>query len=128
MFFTLLVVTFVLSLLVSVILVRVFSQPVERILKRIIADAIHDAWLKYLKFAICVVGVSSGVRIHEIERYFTPARYSRKNAGSENCRADNRALGAGGLPQHHRNTAGDRLAAAGVFCVCADCLCGGAGV
>ena len=61
MFFTLLIVTFVLALLVSLILVRVFSQPVERILKRIIADAIHDAWLKYLKFAICVVGVSSGV-------------------------------------------------------------------
>ncbi|MBX3652312.1 MAG: hypothetical protein KF771_13160 [Burkholderiales bacterium] len=78
MFFTLLVVTFVLSLLVSAILVRVFSQPVERILKRIIADAIHDAWLKYLKFAICVVGVSSGVRIHEIERYITPARYDKE--------------------------------------------------
>jgi hypothetical protein len=30
MFFTLLIVTFVLALLVSLILVRVFSQPVER--------------------------------------------------------------------------------------------------
>lgn len=34
MFFTLLLVTFVLSLLVSVILVRAFNQPIERILSR----------------------------------------------------------------------------------------------
>jgi len=59
MFFTLLLVTFVLSLLVSVILVRAFNQPVERILQRIINDAIHDAWLKYLKFAICVYRASN---------------------------------------------------------------------
>lgn len=77
MFFTLLVITFVLALQVSVILVRAFSNPIELILKRIIADAIHEAWLKYLKFAICVVGVSSGVRIHELERYITPARYDK---------------------------------------------------
>lgn len=77
MFFTLLIVTFVLALLVSAILVRVFSQQIERILKRIINDAIHDAWLKYLKFAICVVGISSGVRIHEIERYINPDRYNK---------------------------------------------------
>jgi len=128
MFFTLLGVTFVLALLVSVILVRVFSNPIERILKRIIADAIHEAWLKYLKFAICVVGVSSGVRIHELERYITPGRYDMKKAGSAHRRADHRTLGAGGLPHHHRNAAGHCLAAAGVFRVCADCLCGGAGV
>lgn len=128
MFFTLLIVTFVLSLLVSAILVRVFSSPVERILKRIIADAIHDAWLKYLKFAICVVGVSSGVRIHEIERYITPDRYSREEAGSAHRAADCGALGAGGLLHDHRNAAVHCVAAAGVLRVCADCLCGGAGV
>lgn len=75
MFFTLLIVTFVLALLVSLILVRVFSQPVERILQRIIADAIHEAWLKYLKFAICVVGISSGVPVREIKRHINPDRY-----------------------------------------------------
>lgn len=115
MFFTLLVVTFVLALLVSAILVRVFSPPIERILKRIIADAIHDAWLKYLKFAIGVVGVSSGVRIHDLERYITPDRYGGEKAGSAHCRADHRTLGAGGVPHHHRNAAGHCVAAAGVF-------------
>jgi len=92
MFFTLLVITFVLALLVSVILVRVFSHPIERILKRIIADAIHEAWLKYLKFTICVVGVSSSVRIHELERYITPARYGREEAGRAHRRADHRTI------------------------------------
>lgn len=75
MFFALLIVTFALALLVSVALVRMFSQPLGRILQRIINDPIHDAWLKYLKFAICVVGVSSGVRIHDLERYITPSQY-----------------------------------------------------
>jgi hypothetical protein len=39
---------------------------------------VANHWLKYLKFAICVVGVSSGVRIHEIERYITPDRYDKE--------------------------------------------------
>ncbi|MFA7684697.1 MAG: hypothetical protein WCX84_07775 [Syntrophales bacterium] len=43
-------------------------------MKRIIADEISDAWLKYLKFAIIVVGVSAGVRIYELEKYITPWR------------------------------------------------------
>jgi hypothetical protein len=75
MFFALLIVTFALALAVSAGLVRLFSNPLERILQRIIVDPIHDAWLKYLKFAIYVVGVSSGVRIHDLERYISPSQY-----------------------------------------------------
>jgi peptidoglycan/LPS O-acetylase OafA/YrhL len=77
MFFALLIVTFALALAVSAGLVRLFSNPLERILKRIIVDPIHDAWLKYLKFAIYVVGVSSGVRIHDLERYISPSQYAK---------------------------------------------------
>ena len=77
MFFALLIVTFALALAVSAGLVRLFSNPLERILKRIIADPIHDAWLKYLKFAVYVVGVSSGVRIHDLERYISPSQYAK---------------------------------------------------
>jgi hypothetical protein len=49
------------------------------ILKRIIADAISAAWLKYMKFAILVVGISSGVRIYELEKYIMPARFDKEN-------------------------------------------------
>jgi len=43
--------------------------------KRIISDDISSAWLKYLTFAIYVVGVSSGVSIYELEKYITPERW-----------------------------------------------------
>jgi hypothetical protein len=74
MFIALLGVTFLVSLIVSFILIKFFSTPLDNILKRIIADEISGAWLKYLKFAIIVVGVSSGVRIHQLEKYITPWR------------------------------------------------------
>ncbi|PKN51191.1 MAG: hypothetical protein CVU55_13760 [Deltaproteobacteria bacterium HGW-Deltaproteobacteria-13] len=72
MFIALLGVTFLVSLIVSFIVIKSFSTPLDNILKRIIADEISGAWLKYLKFAIIVVGVSSGVRIHQLEKYITP--------------------------------------------------------
>jgi hypothetical protein len=72
MFITLLAVTFVISLGVSLIVVAVFGRPIDSILQRIISDEISQAWVKYLKFAIIVVGVSSGVRIWELEKYITP--------------------------------------------------------
>lgn len=75
MFLTLLVVTLLLSASVSWLVSRAFSQPIDRILDRIIADTISAAWVKYMKFAILVVGVSSGVRIHELERYITAPQW-----------------------------------------------------
>jgi len=72
MFLSLLLVTFVIAFLVSFIVVRVFSSSINKILNRIIADEIGLAWAKYLKFAIYVVGISSGVRIWELKKYITP--------------------------------------------------------
>ena len=77
MFQTLLIVTFALALFVAFIVVRVFTRPIDSILRRLIADDIHMAWLRYMKFAIYVVGVSSGVRIHELEKYITPNRWQK---------------------------------------------------
>jgi hypothetical protein len=77
MFLTLLLVTLVLALAVSALVARMFTKPLESILNRIIADEISTAWLKYLKFAILVVGVSAGVRISELEKYITPWRYDK---------------------------------------------------
>jgi hypothetical protein len=72
MFLVLLIVTLIVALTVSLLVVRAFTQPIDNILQRIISDAISSAWLRYLKFAIVVVGVSAGVRIYELEKYITP--------------------------------------------------------
>ena len=72
MFITLLAVTFLISALVSGAVAIMFAKPIDSILQRIISDAISQAWVKYIKFAIYVVGISSGVRIWELEKYITP--------------------------------------------------------
>jgi hypothetical protein len=72
MFITLLVVTFLVSLLVCSIVVGIFTKPMGSILGRVISDEISQAWLRYLKFAIYVVGISSGVRVWDLEKYITP--------------------------------------------------------
>jgi hypothetical protein len=77
MFILLLLVTLLISLAVSIAVMKAFSKPLNAILYRIIADAISAAWLKYLKFAILVVGVSSGVRVREFEKYITPSRWDK---------------------------------------------------
>ncbi|MBK9155301.1 MAG: hypothetical protein IPM25_13975 [Chloracidobacterium sp.] len=71
MFITLLVVTFLISLGVSALVVYLFKKPIDGILKRILQDEISFAWAKYLYFAIFVVGVSTGVRVWELEKYIT---------------------------------------------------------
>lgn len=72
MFLTLLLVTFLISLLVSFVIVRIFNNSLSSILNRLIESSISNAWLRYLKFAIYVVGISSGVRVWQLERYITP--------------------------------------------------------
>lgn len=79
MFLTLLAVTLLLSAAVAWGVTRMFSSPIERILDRIIADDISAAWVRYMKFAILVTGVSSGVRIHELERYITAPQWMAKD-------------------------------------------------
>ena len=75
MFITLLIVTFVIALVVSSVVVLIFARPINAILARIISDQISRAWSKYLKFAIYVTGISSGVRIWELEKYITEPRF-----------------------------------------------------
>jgi hypothetical protein len=75
MFFALLLATLGLAVAASALVMWLFSQPIDRILRRIIDDDIRGGWLKYMRFAILVVGVSSGVRIYELERYITAPRY-----------------------------------------------------
>src|SRR4051812_37155159 len=77
MFMLLLLVTLLISIAISFAVMAVFSRPINAILFRIIADAISAAWLKYMKFAIFVVGISSGVRVGNFEQYLTPSRWDK---------------------------------------------------
>ena len=81
MFLALLFVTVVVAFAVSAVAALVFTKPLDSILKRIIADAISSAWLKYLQFAILVVGISSGVRVHDLERFLGPGAGSAQTSG-----------------------------------------------
>jgi hypothetical protein len=54
---------------------RMFERPLQDILYRLIPEDISLAWARYLKFAIYVVGISSGVRIWEMEKYINPQYY-----------------------------------------------------
>jgi len=74
MFITLLAATFVIAFAVSTIVVLFFNKPLDNILDRIISDQISKAWSKYLKFAIYVTGISSGVRIWDLEKYVTKSQ------------------------------------------------------
>lgn len=67
MFVTILIAAVLIALVVSFIIVRVFRKPVDLILVRILGEEIGQAWAKVIRFAIYVTGVSSGVRIWDIE-------------------------------------------------------------
>ncbi|MCS6229971.1 hypothetical protein G3488_03700 [Shewanella baltica] len=71
MFFTLLFITFALSITVSFLVVSIFKKPLGEIFSRIIQDSISAAWQKYIIFATYVVGISGGVRIYDLERYIS---------------------------------------------------------
>ena len=72
MFIGLLAVTFLIALAVSTLVALLFARPVKRIMQRIVADEISGAWVRFLTFAIYVVGIGGGVRISQLERYITP--------------------------------------------------------
>ncbi|MDP0562356.1 MAG: hypothetical protein QS721_08545 [Candidatus Endonucleobacter sp. (ex Gigantidas childressi)] len=71
MFFTLLLVTFTLSIAVSFGIVRAFDKAIGLIFNRIIQDQISIVWQQYIRFAAYVVGISGGVRIYQLERYIS---------------------------------------------------------
>jgi hypothetical protein len=75
MFITLLIATFIIAFVVSTIVVLLFTKPINKILDRVISDKISRAWSKYLKFAIYVTGISSGVGIRNLEQYITKPHY-----------------------------------------------------
>jgi hypothetical protein len=71
MFLSLLIVTFAVAVLASATVARLFSHPIRIILERLVSADIGQAWIRYLKFAIYVTGISGGVRIWDLEKYIT---------------------------------------------------------
>jgi hypothetical protein len=78
MFLLLLFATFAVAFGVSFAVMWLFTKPIDSVLQRIIADEISAAWSKYMKFAILVVGVSTGVPVHDLERYVSAALGGRE--------------------------------------------------
>ncbi|SHE62612.1 hypothetical protein SAMN02745164_00811 [Marinitoga hydrogenitolerans DSM 16785] len=78
MFFLLLFSVFLVSIIVSWIIAKIFDKPIEKILEKIINDPISYAWKKYLIFAIYITGISSGVRIWDIEKYLGYSNFNPK--------------------------------------------------
>ena len=83
MFFTLLLVTFVLALAVSWVVASLFRKPIRAVLQSIIQDSLSYVWEKYLTFATYVVGVSGGVNFYQLERYVFPNTRFTETANPE---------------------------------------------
>ena len=71
MFITLLLVTLLIALATSLLVMRLFDRLIRKILDRVVAAELSEAWHRYLSFAVVVVGVSGGVRIWSLEKYIT---------------------------------------------------------
>ena len=74
MFLTLLLVTFCVAVLCATALALLFKKPLAAILNRLVSNELGGAWQRYLQFAIFVVGISSGVRVWDLEKYITPEK------------------------------------------------------
>ena len=127
MFITLLAVTFLIALAVSFVVARLFKDPVERILERLIADEISVAWERYMRFAIFVVGISQGVRVWELERYITqkpmPSGSHRETAMQPVLELTQERWIPRSLPHDYRDLAGHCLGVVAVFSLLFDRLC-----
>ena len=69
MFITLLLANLAASFLVCLVTVLIFYFPVARAFKSRFTEATASLWMKFILFAIFVIGMSVGTRIWDIERY-----------------------------------------------------------
>ncbi len=66
-------VTLLICLAVSTLAALLFTRPLRRIMERIVPDRISGAWVRYLVFAMYVVGLAGGVDVRRIDRYLSPS-------------------------------------------------------
>lgn len=69
MVITLLLTTFLVAFAVASLVVFLFNKPIESILRQVLPAELSPAWVKYLRFAIYVVGIGGGVRVWDLEKY-----------------------------------------------------------
>ena len=72
MFVRLLIVTFLVALAMSTFVALLFSRPINKILKRVVAEDLAPSWRRYILFAIYVVGIAGGVHLWDMEKYVDP--------------------------------------------------------
>lgn len=72
MFVTLLLVTFIISLVMSTIAAFLFARPITKILARLVGEELAPSWQRYILFALYIVGVAEGTRLWDMEKYITP--------------------------------------------------------
>jgi len=71
MIVTLFITTFIIAFIIASLVVWIFNKPIDSILKRVVPPEISNAWSRYLRFAIYVVGIGGGVRVWDLEKYLT---------------------------------------------------------
>jgi hypothetical protein len=77
MFVRLLIVTFLVALAMSTFVALLFSRPINKILRRVVAEDLAPSWRCYILFATYVVGIAGGVRLWDMEKYVTPDKEGR---------------------------------------------------
>ena len=68
MFLTLILATFVLAVLTSLVVERAMRKPVSEILSKIVGD-LAGAWQKYVSLGIYVMGISWGAPVGRLREY-----------------------------------------------------------
>jgi hypothetical protein len=69
MIITLLITTFAIAFAVASLVVFLFKKPIDSILQQVLPAELCQAWARYLRFAIYVVGIGGGVRVWALEKY-----------------------------------------------------------
>lgn len=71
MFIALLIALLSIALLITSAVVWGFRSPIRGIFNRLIGESLSDAWVKFLTFALYVVGISSAVQAYRLDKYVT---------------------------------------------------------
>src|SRR5436305_875185 len=78
MFIALFAASFVLALVLSATLAWLSREAMDAILRRFVVDpVVRGGFEKYIRFAIVVVGISSGTRVRPLQEYISAADWNK---------------------------------------------------
>lgn len=69
MIVSLLIVSLAIAVVVSSIVMLAFDRPIASILRRVVPADLSYAWVRYLRYALFVVGIAGGVQVWSFEKY-----------------------------------------------------------